>query len=106
MGVQKHCEKRITKNGIENILQKNRPKNPKPIFSRFLFITFLGVSRQKISKPNLTNPGTFLASEEPTNHVGARHFFLSAPCSCGGIKSLKLRASPTKATMATPFAQN
>ena len=24
----------------------------------------------------------------------------------GGIMSLKLRASPTKATMATPFAQN
>jgi hypothetical protein len=35
---------------------------------------------KKNSHKNLTNPGTFLASEEPTNHPKVRKLFLSAPC--------------------------
>jgi hypothetical protein len=34
---------------------------------------------KKISPKKMTNPGTFLASEEPTNHVGARHFVFECP---------------------------
>jgi hypothetical protein len=62
-------------------LQKHRQKNPKPTFSRFLlsrFWAFLGggssKTRLKNLGKNLTNPGTFLAPEQPTNHVGVRHF--------------------------------
>jgi hypothetical protein len=32
-------------NRVEKFLQTIRPNNPKPIFSRFLFVTFSGVSR-------------------------------------------------------------
>ena len=44
-----------------------------------------GSSKARLISPkprlnkNLTSPGTFLASEEPTNHVGARHFFFECP---------------------------
>jgi hypothetical protein len=30
---------------------------------------------KKLSQNFVTNPGTFLAAEEPTNHPKARHFF-------------------------------
>jgi hypothetical protein len=44
------------------------------VFGRF---SVRGVQKhdKKISTKNLTSPGTFLAPEEPTNHVKARHFF-------------------------------
>jgi hypothetical protein len=48
------------------------------VFGRF---SVRGVQKhdKKISEKNLTNPGTLLASEEPTNHVGVRHLFFEAP---------------------------
>jgi hypothetical protein len=75
----------------KNVLQKNRvekffKKIDQKIHNR-LFLDFFnhvfgrfsvrGVQKhdKKISKKNLTNPGTFLAPEEPTNHVKVRHFF-------------------------------
>jgi hypothetical protein len=93
MGVQKHYKKRFTKTNRRNVFTKTSTKNPKPIFSRFCFITFLGVSQwgelkkhdKKISHKNLTSPGTFLASEEPTNHPKVRKLFLSAPWIGGGV---------------------
>jgi hypothetical protein len=48
MGVQKHHETRFEKNRVERFLQnnrqKNRQKNPIPIFFSICFIMFLGVS--------------------------------------------------------------
>ena len=44
-GVKRHYRKRFAKKLCRKVFQKNRQKNPKPIFSRFFFITFLGVSR-------------------------------------------------------------
>jgi hypothetical protein len=45
-GSSKTLQKTFCKtNRVEKLLQKNRPKSPKPIFSRFSFITFLGVCR-------------------------------------------------------------
>jgi hypothetical protein len=43
------------------------------VFGRF---PVSGVQKhdKKISGKKMTNPGTFLASEEPTNPVGVRHF--------------------------------
>jgi hypothetical protein len=35
---------------------------------------------KKISQKNLTSPGTFLAPEEPTNHVKVSHFFFFFEC--------------------------
>jgi hypothetical protein len=89
MGVQKHNKKRLTKKSSRKLFTKKSTKNPKPIFSRFSFFFYhvfgrfsvRGVQKhdKKISKKNLTSPGTFLASEEPTNHVGVRHFFFECP---------------------------
>jgi hypothetical protein len=45
MGVQKHYKKRFTKKSSRKVFTKNSTKSPKLIFSRFFFITFLGVSR-------------------------------------------------------------
>jgi hypothetical protein len=50
------------------------------VFGRF---SVRGVQKhdKKISQKNLTSPGIFWASEEPTNHPKARRFFfVSAPC--------------------------
>jgi hypothetical protein len=82
MGVQKHYKKRFTSKLCRKVFQNNRPKKSKPTFSRFFFnhvfgrFSVRGVQKhdKKISKKNLTNPGTFLAPEEPTNHVKVRHF--------------------------------
>jgi hypothetical protein len=38
MGVQKHHKNVLQKNRVEKFLQKNRQKNPKPIFSRLFLI--------------------------------------------------------------------
>jgi hypothetical protein len=80
MGVQKHYKKRFSK--------KSTKKPKTNLFSIFFYHVFgrfsvRGVQKhdKKISKKNLTSPGTFLAPEEPTNHVKVRHFFFfSAPC--------------------------
>jgi hypothetical protein len=45
MGVQKHYKKRFTKKSCRKVFTKYSTKNPKPTFSRFILITFLGVSR-------------------------------------------------------------
>jgi hypothetical protein len=87
MGVQKHYKKRFTKKIVSKSFYKQIDKKSKTDFFSILvyhvFGRFLvrGVQKhdKKISPKNLTNPGTFLASEEPTNHPKARHFFLSAP---------------------------
>jgi hypothetical protein len=83
MGVQKHNKKRLTKKSCRKpFTKKSTKKSQTDFFSIFFYHVFgrfsvRGVQKheKKISKTNLTNPGTFLASEEPTNHVGARHFF-------------------------------
>jgi hypothetical protein len=82
MGVQKHYKKRSAKKSCRKVFQKYRQKNPKLTFFDFVYHVFgrfsvRGVQKhdKKISKNNLTNFGTFLASEETTNHVGVRHFF-------------------------------
>jgi hypothetical protein len=75
MVVQKHYKKRVSKNRVEKAFQKNRPKNPKPTFSRFFFNHVFGRFSVRGVQKNLTNPGTFLVPEEPTNHVKVRHFF-------------------------------
>jgi hypothetical protein len=95
MRVQKRHKKRLPKNRVEKFLQKNRQKIQTRFFLDFLlsrFWAFLGEgsskTRQKISKTNLTSPGTFLAPEErgtnqPTNHVKVRRFFLERPLELG-----------------------
>ena len=74
MGVQKHYKKRFSK--------KSTKKSKTDFFSIFFYHVFgrfsvRGVQKhdKKVSEKNLTNPGTFLAPEEPTNHVKVRHFF-------------------------------
>jgi hypothetical protein len=74
------------KNRVEKFLQKNRQKIQNPFFLDLFYRVFGRFSvravqkhDKKISHKKLTNPGTFLASEEPTNHPKVRHFFLSAP---------------------------
>jgi hypothetical protein len=44
-GVKRLYRKRFAKKLCRKVFQKNRQKKPKPIFSRFVLITFLGVSR-------------------------------------------------------------
>jgi hypothetical protein len=58
-------------------LQKNQQqKSQTDFFLVFFYHVFGRFSVRGVQKyeKNLTSPGTFLASEEPTNHVGARHF--------------------------------
>jgi hypothetical protein len=64
---------------VSKVFTKKSTKNPKPFFLD-CFITFFGVSRREELKntkksrlKNLVSPGTFLAAEEPTNHVEVRH---------------------------------
>jgi hypothetical protein len=72
---------------LTNFRGTNQPQNI--IFLDF-FWAFLGEgtskTRQKISKKNLTIPGTFLASEEPTNHVAGIHM-RNVPCSTAEPRS-------------------
>jgi hypothetical protein len=80
MGVQKHHKKRFTKQPCRGLFTKKSTKNPKPISPRFfanaLSEALLGEgsskARLKNLTKNLTGPGTFLASEEPTNHPEVR----------------------------------
>jgi hypothetical protein len=78
----------LPKNRVEKFLQKNQQQKT-DFFSRF-FLVFGCFSvrevqkhNKKISKTNLTSPGTFLAPEEPTNHVKARHSFFLVPLGNG-----------------------
>jgi hypothetical protein len=77
MGVRKHYIKRFTKKStkIQNRFFLNFFSH---VFGRF---SVRGVQKhdKKISQKNLTNPGTFLASEEPTNHPKVRQFFFECP---------------------------
>jgi hypothetical protein len=69
------------KNDVNSFNQKHRP----PEKSSICFLMFLHVSRQgefknskqKIPK-NICDRGTFLASEQPTNHVKVRPFLFGA----------------------------
>jgi hypothetical protein len=61
---------RGTQNKNRKVFANKLTKNPKTDFFSIIFITFVGVSRRGGSK----SPGTFLAPEEPTNHVKARFF--------------------------------
>jgi hypothetical protein len=90
MGVQKHYKKRLTKKSCRKLFtKKSTRKSQTDFFSIFFYHVFgrfsvRGVQKhdKKISKKNLTSPGTFLASEEPTNNQprrGPSLFFLSAP---------------------------
>jgi hypothetical protein len=66
-------------------------RNPRKKKTRFFSILFVichifgrfsvrGVLKHDKSRgEKLTNPGTFLASEEPTNHVGVRRFLFKCP---------------------------
>ena len=87
MGVQKHYKKRFAQTIVsKSFYKKIDQKSKTDFFSIFFYHVFgrfsvRGVQKheKKISKKNLTSPGTFLASEEPTNHVGVRHFFFECP---------------------------
>jgi hypothetical protein len=87
MGVQKHYKKCFTKKSCRKVFQKKRPKKSKTDFFSICFYHVFGrfsvrgaqKHDKKTSKKNLTNPGTFLAPEEPTNHVKVRHFFFECP---------------------------
>jgi hypothetical protein len=82
MGVQKHNKTRVTKKSCRKVFtKKSTKKSGTDFFAIFLsrLWPFLGEGsskHDKKSQKNLTSPGTgtFLASEEPTNPVGARHF--------------------------------
>jgi hypothetical protein len=70
----------------QSFSKKSTKKSKTDFFSIFFYHVFgrfsvRGVQKheKKISKKNLTSPGTFLASEEPTNHPKARHFFFLVP---------------------------
>jgi hypothetical protein len=77
-----------------NVCAKNSTKNPKPTFSRFFFIKFLGVSRcgEKINDVlnlalTLVLFRTLSTLTHPPTTRGSPTFFLPAPCSCmeGGV---------------------
>jgi hypothetical protein len=81
-GSSKHNKKRFVKT-IVSKSKKNRQKIPNRFFLDLFYHVFLaflgeGSSKTRLKKlgKKLTNPGTFSASEEPTNHVGVRRFFL------------------------------
>jgi hypothetical protein len=85
MGIQTLQKTFYKKNPCRKVFAKKNDKNPKPIFSRFLlsrFWAFLGEGSSKTRYKNLTkkvtSPGTFLASEEPTNHPKVRQAALLA----------------------------
>jgi hypothetical protein len=83
-GSSKALQKTFYKKIVSKSFSKQSTKKiQNRLFLDLFFITFFGrfsvggVQKhdKKISEKNLTNPGTFLAPEEPTNHVKVRHFF-------------------------------
>jgi hypothetical protein len=88
-GSSKTSQKTFYKKIVSKSFYKKIDKNSQTDFFSVLFhhvfgrFSVRGVKKhdKKISQKNLTNPGTFLASEEPTNHVGVRHFFFECPLS-------------------------
>jgi hypothetical protein len=89
VGLQKHYTKRFCKKIVSKSFSNQIDKKIQKRFFWIFLITFLGVSRwgvqkhDKKSQKKLTSPGTFLASEEPTNRVGARHFCFECPLISG-----------------------
>jgi hypothetical protein len=84
-GSSKALQKTVYKtNRVEKVFTK---KSTKKLFFLLRFWAFLGERSlikfnkhdKKISHKNLTSPGTFLASEEPTNHPKVRRFFFECP---------------------------
>jgi hypothetical protein len=82
MGVQKHYKKRFTKKIMSKSFYKKIDKKPKTDFFSVLFyhvfgrFSVRGVQRHDKNLTHfLTSPGTFLASEEPTNDPKARQCF-------------------------------
>jgi hypothetical protein len=81
-GSSKALQKTFFKQIVSKSFSKKSTKKPKTDFFSILFyhvfgrFSVRGVQKhdKQISKKNLTNPGTFLAPEEPTNHVKVRHF--------------------------------
>jgi hypothetical protein len=98
--------KALQKNGLQKnrvacqkAFTKKSTKKSKAALSRFW--AFLpgealvrGVQKhdKKISRKNLTSPGTFLASEEPTNHQKARQFVFECPLT-GHARSAKAKCA-------------
>jgi hypothetical protein len=87
-GSSKTLQKTVCKtNRVEKFLQNNRQKIPNRFFLNLFFyqvfgrFSVRGVQKhdKKISHKNLTNPGTFLASKEPTNHLEVRQKFFECP---------------------------
>jgi hypothetical protein len=62
----------LQKNRVGRLLQQIRPKtkNPKPIFSRFCFITVFGRFSVRGVRENKSDSGPFWASDPPTHHGG------------------------------------
>jgi hypothetical protein len=75
-------QKTFYKKIVSKVFTKNRQKSKILFFSILFYHVFgrfsvRGVQKyDKKSQKNLPNPGTFLASEEQTNHVKARRFFV------------------------------
>jgi hypothetical protein len=87
-GSSKALQKTFLQNKIASkSFYKTIDKKPKTDFFSICFINFFGrfsvrgVKKhdKKNAHKNLTSPGTFLASEEPTNHPKVRTCVLSAP---------------------------
>jgi hypothetical protein len=82
--LQKTLYKKIVSKSFS---KKSTKKSKTDFFSDFVYHVFgrfsvRGVKKhdKKSQKKNFPNPGTFLAPEEPTNHVNkARHFSLGVP---------------------------
>jgi hypothetical protein len=82
-GSSKALQKTFYKKIVSKSFSKKSTKKSKTDFFSICFYHIFGrfsvreVQKhdKKISKKNLTNPGTFLAPEEPTNQVKVRHFF-------------------------------
>jgi hypothetical protein len=81
--------KTLQKTFYKKIASKSFYKKPTKIQTRFFLYFLLSRFRrfsvrgvQKHDKnigENMISPGTFLASEKPTNHVEVRHCFLRGP---------------------------
>jgi hypothetical protein len=81
MGVQKHYNERVAEKSCRKAFSKKSTKKTPDFFSIAVYHVFGSFSVRGVQKHDkksrifLTDPGTFLASEEPTNHVGGRRFF-------------------------------
>jgi hypothetical protein len=80
--LQKTFYKKIVSKGFYKKIGQKSKTDFFSIFSH-VFWAFLGEGSKKtrpnISQKKLTSPGTFLASEEPTNHPKVRQFVFEGP---------------------------